>query len=572
MEIKKHWYKEMAVYQIWPRSFKDGNGDGIGDLKGVLEKLDYIKYLGVDAIWFSPLYKSPQCDYGYDIADYRDIAPEYGTMDDFKAVLDGCKERGIKVIMDLVVNHTSNMHKWFLESRKGGDDNPYKDYYIWREGKGKDGKKYPNNWMASFPGPAWEWDDERGAYYLHLFAVEQPDLNMDNPKVRQEVVDIMKFWLDLGVDGFREDVITYISKEEGLPDGCPLSPVARGTTHYTCGPHLHEYLQQFKREALDKYDCMTVGEAPMMTPELALQFISEGDKQDLSMMFNFQHMGADCIINASVPTGFKLKRLKKVLSNWQKKMYGVAWNANYLENHDQPRVISRYGSERYRFESGKMLANMYIFLSGTPFIYQGQEIGMTNIGLKNLADYVDVATFTTYDLMRKLGVPHKRAMKMIAYGSRDNARTPVQWANAKNAGFTTADRPWFIINKNFTEVNVEDQLNDENSLLNYYKQLLKLRKENEIIIYGDYKEHYKNSKKLYVYERNYNGRRLLVIASFTDKSVRFNAPSDFDLNKGELLISNYPDCGLVSNGFVTRPYEVRSYLFHVPVGNLIQES
>jgi Glycosidases len=559
MELKKHWYKEMAVYQIWPRSFKDGNGDGIGDLKGVLSKLDYIKGLGVDAIWFSPLYKSPQADFGYDIADYRDIAPEYGTLDDFKEVLAGCKDRGLRVIMDLVVNHTSDQHDWFLKSRQRIE--PYTDYYIWRDGRGKDGKKPPNNWTATFPGPAWKWDDVRKQYYLHLFAVEQPDLNMDNPKVRQEVVDIMKFWLDLGVDGFREDVITFISKEKGLPNGSIFMPAARGMTHYIDGPRIHEYLTQFKKEGWGNYDAMTVGEAPMMTPKNALNYITEGDGQELNMMFNFQHMEADCFMYSWVYTGFKLKKLKKVLSNWQTALYGKAWNALYMENHDQPRVISRYGNENYRTESGKMIANMYLFLGGTPFIYQGQEIGMTNIRIPNLEDYVDVSTITTYNLFRKLGFSHEFTMRRAMYSSRDNARTPVQWTSGANAGFTDGEKPWFLINQNYTEVNIEDNLNDSDSLLNYYKKLLRLRKENEVIIYGDYKEHMHGSKKLYVYERNLNGKKLLVVCSFVEGAVKFTAPKGIELEKGKLLSCNYADAPVEGNGFVTRPYEVRTYLF-----------
>lgn len=562
MEIKKCWYKEMTVYQIWPRSFKDGNGDGIGDLKGVLEKLDYLKDLGITAIWFSPLYVSPQEDFGYDIADYRQINPEYGTMDDFKAVVSGCKERGIRIIMDLVVNHTSNQHKWFLESRKGGDDNPYKDYYIWRKGTGADGKGYPNNWMATFPGPAWEWDEVRKEYYLHLFAVGQPDLNHDNPKVRQEVIDIYNYWLDLGVDGFREDVITYISKEEGLPNGNPLAPIMRGASHYTCGPRLHEYLQQFKNEGWGLRDCMTVGEAPAMTPDLALKFITEGEQQDLNMMFHFQHMEADCIGNACVKTGFKLKKFKGVFGNWQEKMYGRAWNSLYIENHDQPRSVSRFGSEgKYHDLSAKVLANSYLFLSGTPFIYQGQEIGMTSIYLKDMKDYVDVAAFATRDIMKKFHLSEKLSMNMLAYGSRDNARTPVQWSDGKNAGFTTADRAWFHINKNYPEINVEKQISDENSVLSYYKKLLKIRNGNQLIIYGDYKEHNKSSKYLWVYERNYEGKKLLVVSNFSEKAVHFTAPSGLDLSKAKLLIGNYAQCELLSNGFTARPWETRTYLF-----------
>ncbi len=557
-EIKKNWYKEMSVYQIWTRSFCDGNGDGIGDLKGVLSKLDYIKSLGVDAIWFSPIYKSPQKDYGYDISDYRSIAPEYGTMEDFKAILDGAHERGLKVIMDLVVNHTSDQHEWFKESLKG-EDNPYHDYYIWRKGKGKNP---PNNWKSTFPGPAWEYNEELDKYYLHLFAVEQCDLNMDNPAVRNEVKDIMRFWLDMGVDGFREDVITYISKKEGLPNGFPL-PVACGMEHFTCGPHLYEYLQEFNDEVLSKYDCMTVGEAPMMTPDLALKFIDERDskKQVLKMMFNFQHMEADCIITSFVTTKFSLKKLKTAMSNWQTKLYGKAWNALYLENHDQPRIISRYGSEKFRVESGKMLATMYICQSGTPFIYQGQEIGMTNIRLPELDMYVDVATFNTYDICKKLGFPHKSIMKRLMRASRDNARTPVQWTGGKNAGFTTAEKPWFYINPNYTEVNVEDAEKDPDSILNYYRKLLKFRKENEIVIYGDYKEHYHNSDKLFVYERNYEGKKMLVICSFSDKVERFVAPKGFDLAKGRVVLGNYDCFNSGFDSFNLRPYEAKVYMF-----------
>ena len=557
-EITKNWYKEMSVYQIWTRSFCDGDGDGIGDLKGVLSKLDYIKSLGVDAIWFSPIYKSPQKDYGYDISDYRSIAPEYGTMEDFKAILDGAHERGLKVSMDLVVNHTSDQHKWFQESLKG-EDNPYHDYYIWRKGKGKNP---PNNWKSTFPGPAWEYNEKLDKYYLHLFAVEQCDLNMDNPAVRNEVKDIMRFWLDMGVDGFREDVITYISKKEGLPNGFPL-PVACGMEHFTCGPHLYEYLQEFNDEVLSKYDCMTVGEAPMMTPDLALKFIDERDskKQVLKMMFNFQHMEADCIITSFITTKFSLKKLKSAMSNWQTKLYGKGWNALYLENHDQPRIISRYGSEKFRVESGKMLATMYICQSGTPYIYQGQEIGMTNIRLPELDMYVDVATYNTYDICKKLGFPHKSIMKRLMRASRDNARTPVQWTSGKNAGFTTAEKPWFYINPNYTEVNVEDAEKDPDSILNYYRKLLKFRKENEIVIYGDYKEHYHESDKLFVYERNYEGKKMLVICSFSDKIERFKAPKGFDLAKGRVVLGNYDCFNSGFDCFNLRPYETKVYMF-----------
>ncbi|MDD7193592.1 MAG: alpha-glucosidase [Oscillospiraceae bacterium] len=557
-EIKKSWYKEMSVYQIWPRSFYDGNGDGIGDIKGVMEKLDYIKSLGVDAIWFSPLYKSPQHDYGYDIADYKSINPEYGTLEEFKELLDAAHAKGLKVIMDLVINHTSDEHQWFIESKKS-KDNPYHDYYFWRKGKKPNGKKPPNNWLSTFTGPGWEYDENLDEWYLHLFCKEQPDLNMDNPKVREEIKDIIRFWLDMGVDGFREDVITFISKKEGLPNGFPI-PAACGMEHYKCGPNLDKYLGEF-REVTDQYDCMTVGEAPMMTPKLALRFIKEGAGQKLNMMFNFQHMEADCFMIGWIHTPFNLRKLKRVYNNWQTKLYGIAWNANYIENHDQPRIISRYGNEKYRVESGKMLATMYICQSGTPFIYQGQEIGMTSIRLPEIDMYKDVQAKDTYKLFRKLGFSHKFTMKTAMYASRDNARTPVQWTGGKNAGFTTADEPWFYINQNYTEVNVEAAEKDENSILNYYRKLLKFRKENEICIYGDFKLHYKNSRKLFVYERNYEGKRMLVINSFVEQPVCFSAPAGFDLSKGKLVLSNYEVADNTLNSFMTKPYETRVYLF-----------
>ncbi|MGN0767945.1 MAG: alpha-glucosidase [Christensenellales bacterium] len=554
--MERNWWKEMVVYQIWPRSFCDGNGDGIGDLKGVLGKLEYIRDLGATAIWFSPLYVSPQADYGYDIADYRNINPEYGTLDDFKEVLEKAHSLGLRVIMDLVVNHTSNRHEWFLKSREGGENNPYKDYYIWRKGRGKDGKKFPNNWTSTFPGDGWQYDEKRKEYYLHLFAVEQPDLNMDNPAVRQEVKDIMKYWLDMGVDGFREDVITFISKREGLPNGFPLMPAARGMEHYKNGPRIHEFLREFKT-VWNSYDAMTVGEAPMMTPKTALKYISY-DKQELNMMFHFQHMEADCFLYSWVHTGFNLVKLKKIYNNWQTKLYGKAWNALYIENHDQPRIISRYGSEKFRVESGKALAVMYLCQSGTPFIYQGQEIGMTNCPLEKLEDYPDVNTHACYALFKKFGLSDERLMKLARYAARDNARTCMQWNGGENAGFTTG-KPWFVVNKNYKEINVEDSLNDENSILNFYKKLLSLRKENPVFLYGDFVLHYKRHKKLFVYERNYEGKKLFVAINFSETDTPVATPKGVDLGASELLIANYPVADK-SEMSVLRPYEARVYL------------
>ena len=556
--MNKTWYKEMSVYQIWPRSFKDSNGDGIGDLEGIYEKLDYVKSIGVDAIWFSPLYPSPNADYGYDIADYTDINPEYGDMETFKKVLAGAHERGLKVFMDLVVNHTSTEHKWFKEACKSVD-NPYHDYYIWRKGKGKDGKQPPNNWLSTFEGGAWEYVPEVDEYYLHVFTKGQPDLNMDNPKVRQEVKDIMKFWLDMGVDGFREDVITYISKKEGLPNGFPI-PVACGMEHYNCGPHLYEYLKEFHDDVLSKYDCFTVGEGPLITPEKVLRFVTEDDTQVLKTMFSFDHLEADCFMTDWIKTPFSLKKMKKCYQKWYDAMNGKGWHTLYLENHDHPRIIDRYGSLKYRVESGKMLATMCYLQKGTPFIYQGQEIGMTNIELHSIDEFKDMITFNNQIMFNKLGIKGDRFVKMANAGSRENSRTPVQWDDSEYAGFSTAE-PWFNLNPNYTEINVAQAEADENSILNYYRKLLKFRKEHEVAIYGDFKQYYENSDKLFVYERNLEGERLLVVCSFTEKCVQFKAPEGFNLADGELVLNNYRLNPVTDNSFVTRPYECRVYYF-----------
>ena len=555
---KKCWYKEMAVYQIWPRSFCDGNGDGIGDLWGVLSKLDYIASLNVDGIWFSPLYPSPNSDYGYDISDYRNIHPDYGNLDVFKQVLDGAHERGLRVFMDLVVNHTSDEHPWFIESKKG-KDNPYHDYYYWRKGKGK--KSPPNNWDSLFEGRAWEYDEELDEWYLHIFSKKQPDLNMANPKVREEVKDIMRFWLDMGVDGFREDVITYISKAEGLPGAKVKLPAATGMQYYTNLPKVHDYLAEFKRDVLDFYDCFTVGEGPRMEPSVALGYVKEGPDKVLDMMINFSHMEADCFITDFLQRPFNLKKLKKAFTRWQLDMYGKGWNALYLENHDHPRVISRYGSEKYRVESGKMLAASYIFQRGTPFVYQGQEIGMINTPLDSLDDYKDIMTHNNARIARSLGLPKKTVLKLAQKASRDNARTCMQWSDGKNGGFSEVE-PWFVVNPNYPQVNVESQLDDPGSLLNFYRDALQFRRDNPIVIYGDYAEHYSKSSQLYVYERNYEGKKLLVICSFTEKPVRFDAPDGIELKEQAQVFGNYDANFVIANGFTSRPYEMRVYLFN----------
>ena len=544
------WYKDRVFYQIWPRSFKDGNGDGMGDLWGVYEKLDYIKSLGMDGIWFSPLYPSPGVDCGYDIADYMDIAPEFGGMEAFDKVLAGAHERDMKVIMDLVVNHTSSQHEWFQKSRRR--EEPYTDYYIWRPAR-PDGK-LPNNWDSLFEGKAWQWDDVRGEYYLHLFAVEQPDLNMDNPLVRQEVKKILRFWLDKGVDGFREDVITFISKAEGLPDD--WMPAARGLTKYNHGPHVHEYLREFSEGALADYDCMTLAEAPMVSPKTALKYIEEKPGQEINMMIQFETMTADCLASDYIRLPFSLRRLKRAWSKWQKQLFGRGWNMLYLENHDHARVISRYGSERFRAESGKSLAAAYLFQMGTPFVYQGQEIGMTNWRPGDPEMYEDVQTRWQYAHKNTKKSPEAR-LKLLWDASRDSARTPVQWSAEANAGFTTAEKPWFYVNDNYREVNVAAQEKDPDSLLHFYRKAIALRKSLPCVRNGEYAEYDALSSKRYVYSRSWKGQRLLVVCSFSEKAQAFRAPKGFDLGKAKLVLQSLPD----APADTLRPYECRVYLW-----------
>ncbi len=558
---RRRWYKDMVVYQIWPRSFKDGNGDGMGDLYGVYEKLDYIKSLGCDGIWFSPIYPSPGADCGYDIADYMDIAPEFGGMEAFKKVLDGAHERGIKIIMDLVVNHTSDEHEWFQKSRQRIE--PYTDYYIWRPAPGckpgEKGDKLPNNWDSNFEGKAWTWDEVRGEYYLHLFAVKQPDLNMDNPLVREEVKKILLFWLDMGVDGFREDVITYISKAEGLPDD-HLFPIYKGMPKYNHGPHIHEYLAEFKRDVLDQYDCFTLAEAPLVWPKQALKYIDEHQGQ-IDMMIQFQCQCADCLFTDWMPTRFSLRKMKRAFSSWQHKLAGRGWNVLYIENHDHPRIISRYGSEKYHVQSGKMLAAMYLFQQGTPFLYQGQEIGMLNWRPDAPDAYRDVQTIWQYAHSALKKSPAQRLQRLWR-SSRDSARTPVQWSAEKNAGFTAPGvQTWIDVNPNYPRINVADQEQDPDSLLNFYRKAIALRKSMPVVRHGAYREHGRFSSKFYTYARECNGQRLLVICSFCDKDATFHAPRGFDLSTGKLLLTNYADSPANESGFVARPYETRVYLW-----------
>ena len=543
-----NWYKDKVFYQIWPRSFKDGNGDGMGDLYGVYEKLDYIKSLGCDGIWFSPLYPSPGIDCGYDISDYMNIAEEFGGMDAFKKVLDGAHERGMKVIMDLVVNHTSDQHEWFQKSRRRIE--PYTDYYIWRPAKPNG--KLPNNWDSLFEGKAWAWDEVRGEYYMHLFAIQQADLNMDNPLVREEVKKILRFWLDMGVDGFREDVITFISKPEGLPDD-KLMPASKGIFMFNHGPHLHEYLEEFHRDVFSKYDCMTLAESPLVTPKKALEYIDENNNPVLDMFIQFETQEADSFMTDYYHMPFNLRKLKRSYTKWQEKLDGKGWNMLYIENHDHPRMVSRYGSERFQKESGKMLAVSYLFQKGTPFIYQGQEIGMTNWYPSDPEMYEDVQTRWQYFNVATNKSPEKR-LKRLWDGSRDSARTPVQWSAEENAGFTTGT-PWFYINENYKDINVADQEKDENSVLNFYRRAIKLRKDLSSVKNGNYKEHGKMSSSFYTYSREDDREKLLIVCSFTEKTKKWSVPSGFDLASAELLLSNYDKL----DGTTLKPYETRVY-------------
>ena len=543
-----NWYKDKVFYQIWPRSFKDGNGDGMGDLYGVYEKLDYIKSLGCDGIWFSPLYPSPGIDCGYDISDYMNIAEEFGGMDAFKKVLDGAHERGMKVIMDLVVNHTSDQHEWFQKSRRRIE--PYTDYYIWRPAKPNG--KLPNNWDSLFEGKAWAWDEVRGEYYMHLFAIQQADLNMDNPLVREEVKKILRFWLDMGVDGFREDVITFISKPEGLPDD-KLMPASKGIFMFNHGPHLHEYLEEFHRDVFSKYDCMTLAESPLVTPKKALEYIDENNNPVLDMFIQFETQEADSFMTDYYHMPFNLRKLKRSYTKWQEKLDGKGWNMLYIENHDHPRMVSRYGSERFQKESGKMLAVSYLFQKGTPFIYQGQEIGMTNWYPSDPEMYEDVQTRWQYFNVATKKSPEKR-LQRLWHGSRDSARTPVQWSAEENAGFTTGT-PWFYINENYKDINVADQEKDENSVLNFYRRAIKLRKELSSVKNGNYKEHGKMSSSFYTYSREDDREKLLIVCSFTEKTKKWSVPSGFDLASAELLLSNYDRLA----GTTLKPYETRVY-------------
>ena len=548
-------FRKMSFYQIWVRSFADGNHDGIGDLYGVYDRLEYIKELGVDGIWFSPIFPSPNADYGYDISDYKNIHPDYGDLEQFRKVLDKAHSLGLKVLLDLVINHTSDEHPWFIESCRSRN-NPYSDYYIWRDPRfSKENRLPPNNWYSQFEGLAWEYRPEREQYYLHVFAKKQPDLNMDNPNVREEVKSIMRFWLDMGVDGFREDVITFISKDKRLPDGIPFLPAINGLPFYNEGPNLRSYLREFRQVAME-YGAVQIGEAPFTNAKNARKFVI-GDDRVLDMMIQFETMSADCFLTDYIHLPFSLRKLKRAFSKWQKAMGEDGWNALYLENHDHPRVIDRYGSLEYWRESGTMLAACYILQRGTPFIYQGQELGMTNIALQSIDQYLDVVSKNAYHRFH-LNEPIQKRLKRVQVSSRDSARTPVQWNSEANAGFSDCE-PWFYINPNYKTVNAAEEEKDPDSILNFYRKCLRLRKSESALLSGSYREYARLRRHIYVYERQYQSEKVLVICSFSKREESFRLPEVYREKNTVLLLDNYPGKRRFSAGqkrIRLKPYEV----------------
>ncbi len=540
--MRTPWYRERIVYQIYPRSFNDANNDGIGDLPGIIEKIPYLKALGIGIVWLSPIYVSPNDDNGYDISNYRDIHPDFGSLEEFKDLVRKLHEADIKLIMDLVVNHTSDEHPWFIASAAG--DPEYRDYYHWQTKK--------NNWTSFFGGEAWTYHPQRGEYYLHLFSKKQPDLNWDNRKVREEVKDICRYWLDLGVDGFRCDVINIIAKTDNLPKGKPGIALV-GREHYLNIPKIHGYLRELRDEVFSHYDCFTVGETVLITPRTALSYIDD-DIRELDMVFQFEHMGADNHYVKWFMKKFRPINLKKPLAKWQNAFAEHGWNTLYLENHDQPRSVSRFGNIAYYRESAKMLATMLFFQRGTPFIYQGQEIGMLNAAFADLADYQDIETHNIYKTGRKLLLSHRRMMKKIRMMSRDNARTPMQWDDTQNAGFTRGE-PWLRINPNYMDINVKKNQADKDSILHYYRRLIDLRKKHKVIVDGAYEDIDFHNRRLYAYKRTLGKTELYVVCNFSARAL--SHPLLEQLKEEKCLLANYRQS---PTDLTLKPYEARVYL------------
>ena len=549
--MKKAWWKESVVYQIYPRSFQDSNGDGIGDLPGIIRRLDYLKELGVDVLWISPFYKSPGRDTGYDISDYQAIQAEFGTMADFDQLLAQAHARGLRVVIDLVANHTSDQHPWFIESRSGRS-NPRRDYYIWRDGKNGGP---PNNWGSNFSGSAWKLDEATGQYYLHTFGDFQPDLNWDNPAVREEVFRMMRWWCDKGVDGFRMDVISMISKTPEMPDG-QLKPGSRYGNfgpYVVNGPHVHDYLQQMNREVLSRYNLLTVGECSGLTVDQACRYANE-EGTELSMAFQFEHMDLDGGESFKWNTRkINLVELKALLTKWQKGLEGRAWNSLYWCNHDQPRIVSRMGDDttpELREKSAKALALCLHMMQGTPYVYQGEELGMTNAPFGELSDFRDIESINAYRELTQTGVMEpERMLECLRYKSRDNARTPMQWDDGVNAGFT-GGTPWIEVNPNYPEINARAEMEDGDSIYHYYQKLIRLRKDLKIFVDGDFRLLLEEDPDIFAYERQAAGEKLQVIANFTEKTVPCSLLGD--CREEKVLIHNYKS--LPKDGCL-RPYE-----------------
>ena len=548
--MNKTWWKEAVIYQIYPRSFMDSNGDGIGDLKGITSRLDYLSYLGIDVLWLSPVYKSPNDDNGYDISDYQAIMDEFGTMEDFDELLAKAHEKGIKIVMDLVVNHTSDEHRWFVESRSS-KDNEYRDYYIWREGKGEN--MPPNNWGSCFGGSAWEYDQKSDMYYLHLFSKKQPDLNWDNPEVRRNVFEMMTWWCEKGIDGFRMDVISMISKTKEMPDGEINGLYGDYGPYCVHGPNVHKYLREMNEKVLSKFDIMTVGETAGVTTELAKQYAGE-DAHELNMVFQFEHVEGDGKYGKWTDEQIPLATLKKTLSRWQNDLYGKAWNSLFWNNHDQPRAVSRFGDDRpqYREVSAKMLATCLHMMQGSPYIYQGEELGMTNYPFQSPDDFRDIESINAYKEWCESGrLPHETFWPCMTFKSRDNARTPMQWDDSPQAGFTDGT-PWIPVNPNYREINAKAETANPASVFHYYKKLIALRKQNPIMVYGKYELLLEESEELFVYTRTLEQEKLLVVCNFTDKETPFTIPGEFI--GMPCLISNLEN-GYEKQDITVKPYE-----------------
>jgi oligo-1,6-glucosidase len=562
-KLGKQWWKESVVYQIYPRSFLDSNDDGVGDLGGIIEKLDYIHDLGADVIWLCPIYDSPNADNGYDIRDYRTIMKEFGTMKDFDKLLSEAHRKNLKIVMDLVVNHTSDEHEYFQKSRQN-PANRYRDYYIWKDGK--NGSE-PNNWGSAFGGSAWKYDNAVKQYYLHLFAEKQPDLNWENPEVRRSVYKMMAWWLEKGVDGFRMDVINAISKDQRFLDGDAALGQKYGSwgKYVNNGPRVHEFLREMNREVLSKYDIMTVGETSGITTDDALKYAGF-DSHELNMVFQFEHVDLGSDENGKWnDRPISLHDLKEVVTRWQTKLNGKAWNSLFWGNHDQPRAVSRYGDDgKYREKSAKLLATLLFTLQGTPFVYQGEEIGMTNVPFDDISQFRDIETKNAYrDLIRKYPENIEKVMRLIRARSRDNARTPMQWDDARNAGFSQGD-PWIPVNPNYREINVKNNICDPDSVYHYYQAMIHLRKKYPALIYGTYSPFLEDHKQIFCYQRALENQSLLILLNFSENTAEIRLPEEIAAEGGKLLISNcrFPKNEFLAGTMVFQPYDGNVYLMN----------